>query len=172
MPEIISPLTVAAKQEGPSLRNRDKEMIPVVLLRAMLMLAIASLLLVSYAVFTDRPLVGVPQDAPVLSEHAMVIQGSRRGAVSILAPDGTLVADMSESDAGFISVVTRALDRVRMQNGVPATEPVRIVTYENGRMALVDDASNWSMELGHFGDVGKNRFAELIAALPPSARLN
>ena len=49
---------------------------------------------------------------------------------------------------------------------------VRIVTYENGRMALVDDASNWSMELGHFGDVGKNRFAELIAALPPSARLN
>lgn len=166
-----TPLQTAARERAPSLRNRDKEMIPVVLLRAMLMLAIASLMLVSYAVLTDRPLVGQPPAAPVIQEYSLVMTGDRRGAVTITAPDGTPVVAYSESEAGFISVVMRALDRVRLLHGTAASEPVRIVTYENGRIALYDDASDWTMELGHFGDLGKSRFAELLQTLPASARI-
>lgn len=162
-------IKTAAREQSPSLRNRDKEMIPVVLLRAMLMLAVASLMLVSYAVITDRPLVGQPEAAPVVQEYSVVMLGDRRGAVTISAPDGVVVADMSETEAGFVSVVMRALARVRMQNGVTADLPVRIVTYENGRIALFDDASNWTMELGHFGDLGKARFAQLLEDMPASA---
>lgn len=161
----ITPLKMAAKAGAPALRNRDKEMIPVVLLRAMLMLAVTSLLLVSYAVFTDRPLVGQPAAAPVTGEYELVMTGTRLGAVTIARTDGTLVADMSEADAGFISVVWRALARVRMQNGAAADLPVRIVTYENGRIQLLDTASDWTMELGHFGDLGKARFAALLQEL-------
>lgn len=166
-----SPIHVAAREQTPALRHRDKEMIPTVLLRAMFMLALTSLLLVSYAVFTDRPLVGQPAEAPILQEYSVVMTGDRRGAVKITAPDGTVVADMSETEAGFVSVVMRALDRVRMQNGVAASEPVRIVTRENGRITLYDAPSNWSLELGHFGDLGKSRFAELLQQMPASARI-
>lgn len=165
-----TPLQTAARERTPALRNRDKEMIPVVLLRAMLMLAIASLMLVSYAVITDRPLVGVPEPAPVMQEYNLVMLGDRRGAVTINTPDGSTVVDYSETEAGFISVVMRALYRVRLLNDVAETEPVRIVTYENGRIAIFDDASDWTMELGHFGDLGKARFAELLETMPATAR--
>jgi putative photosynthetic complex assembly protein len=165
-----SPIHVAAREQAPALRNRDKEMIPTVLLRAMFMLALTSLLLVSYAVLTDRPLVGQPPEAPILEEYSVVMLGDRRGTVTITTPDGAVIADMSETEAGFVSVVMRALTRVRMQTGVEAALPIRIVTRENGRITLYDDASDWNMELGHFGDLGKSRFAALLDGLPVTAR--
>lgn len=153
-----------AKAHAPELVNRDKEMIPSVLLKAMAMLAVCSLVIVAYATFTDRPLTGVPAPAPVVAEREIVVTSDKFGAVEIHAPDGTLISAMSERDAGFVSVVARGLKRERMLHNVAETETVWLRSYENGRLSLQDAATGWSVELASFGKDNKAAWARLLPA--------
>ncbi|MEO1679023.1 MAG: photosynthetic complex assembly protein PuhC [Pseudomonadota bacterium] len=153
-----------AQARNPELVNRDREMIPSVLLKAMLILALTSLALVTYAVLTDRPLTGVPEAAPIAASRTIVLDGDpKTGAVRVLEPSGAVIADLSESEAGFVSVIWRAMYRTRMQHGVAATLPLSLVSYENGRLAIHDGETGWSVELGSFGKGNRDVFAAYIA---------
>lgn len=139
-----------------------REAIPVVLLRAMLLLALSSLALVTYARVTDRPLVGTPDPAPVVATTQLILDGNRLGDVTVRTADGTLIADHNATEAGFISVIWRALARERQIHKVEGNPPVQIQKLANGRMALNDPASGWHVELGFFGDQNAARFEELL----------
>ena len=145
----------------PALRNPDQEMIPPVLLRMMLALAIASLLVVAYAVVTDRDHVGQPVASAIASERTIIFEGRGAKAVAVRAPDGTMLFE--SENGGFITVIQNGLQRARTVAKVDQRLPVRLVQYENGRLTLHDDATGWSAELQAFGDDNKAAFERLLA---------
>ena len=127
------------RPHGPSLRNRDKEMIPKTLLRAMFGLALAALAIVSFAVITDRKTVGQPKPVEILQSRTLVIEGRGPDAVLVTEPGGAIVADLA--NGGFVAVVGNGLNRARLVKGIPGNPPVDLVAYANGRLALHDPAS-------------------------------
>jgi putative photosynthetic complex assembly protein len=155
-------LHTMARKGAPKLMNRDREMIPVVLLRAMLILALSTLALVSYAVVTDRPLVGQPLPAPVVKERLIVLEGSETGVSAVRSLEGALLTDPDGPLSGFVDVVWRALARERMQHGVAAGLPLVLAEHANGRLSLTDPETGWSVELASFGADNRAAFATLL----------
>lgn len=148
----------------PALRRRDEnDMIPIGLVRAMFALAAVSLGMVAYAAATDRPVVAVPPEAPVLAEYRMILVGGGAQAVTVLDTDRNLVADMPHG--GFVTVIQNGLQRARHMNGLSPELPIRVAAYENGRLTAHDDHTGWSVELGAFGDDNRAAFERLIARL-------
>lgn len=144
------------------LRRRDREMIPTRLLIAMGALALSALALTTYARVTDRPLVGVPHAAPITDSRELILDGNRFGEVIVRDAGGIILMDLNASQAGFISVIWRGLDRKRMLAGTDPLAPVNLVAYENGRLSIQDPVTGWSAELASFGALNEAAFAQLL----------
>jgi putative photosynthetic complex assembly protein len=144
----------------PKLRYSKPDMIPKVLLRAMLALPLAALAIVGANAVSGRPQVGVPHAAEVVQERSLVLEGRGAKAVALRDADGTLLAEME--NGGFITVVQNGLQRARLVQGVDQALPVRLVRFDNGRLSLIDDASGWSVELHAFGDLNQAAFDRLL----------
>jgi putative photosynthetic complex assembly protein len=136
------------------------EAIPKGLLRGMLALVAVALLLTTYAVVTDRPHEGVPAAGAVKAERMIVLQGGDAQAVTVLNPDGSLLMDLPHG--GFITVVQNAMAFSRSKHNVDLTLPVRLVEYTNGRLAIEDPATGWSVELYAFGGDNEAAFRKLL----------
>lgn len=141
--------------------SEDPEMIPKPLLWAILALVLTSLVLVSFAVYTHRPHVGVPKSAEIVAERDIVLKGGGAQAVTVLATDGTVLMDLPHG--GFITVIQNAMERARLTAGVDKLRPLRIVRYGNGRLTAVDDYTGWSAELGAFGSDNRAAFERLMS---------
>ncbi|MFT4783714.1 MAG: putative photosynthetic complex assembly protein [Paracoccaceae bacterium] len=146
----------------PALRNEDREMIPMALIKAMGMLVLCTLVLVSYAVFTERTLVGQPLPSTIVAQTTVVLEGSTNGSVIVKRQDGSVLKAFGPKEAGFISVVWIGLKRERFVHQVDLLEPVRLAQYENGRLAIFDDITGWTVELGSFGSENRAAFAKLF----------
>lgn len=131
------------------MHKRDKELIPRRLVIAMFSLALASVLLVAFAVLTDRPLVGQPKMAPVVAQRDLVIQSDGN---AIRVTDATSRQTVLKlTNGGFISVVNDGLERARHVSRLQGNPPVTLTLYENSRLSLVDPATGWSTEISSFG---------------------
>ena len=146
--------------EARTMEKRDRELIPRRLVIAMFSLAIATVLLVSFAVITDRPLVGQPKEAPVFTERFLVLDPSGKAMRVTDARSGAVVLDVD--NGGFVSVVNDGLERARIVHGVDDNPPVKLTLYQNGRLSLVDTGTGWSMELSSFGPGNRNVWLELL----------
>lgn len=140
--------TIFLDAEHRAMRRRDRELIPRRLVIAMFSLAAASLMIVSYAVLSDRAHVGRPAAAPVVAEATFTLAGEGP-AVLATAPDGTVLLDTEKG--AFISVVRDGLERARLKARVAGNPPVTLARHENGRLSLSDPATGWSVELTSFG---------------------
>ena len=144
------------------MRRRDVEMVPLVLVRAMFGLMVAALALVSYAVLTDRPPTGVLESSPVASQIAVRLEGERNGDVAVIGPDGSVLARSDEDMNGFIGVMWRTLARERLRQGLPDEAPVRVLRREDGRVAVIDDATGMEVPLIGYGRDNVAAFAKLV----------
>ena len=91
-----------------TLQRREREKIPLLLLRAMLVLVLSALAIVSYAVLTDRPLEAMPpSDTPVLMEREIILSGSMNGSAEVMDVNGTVIASLAPDKGGFIAGVGR-----------------------------------------------------------------
>lgn len=151
-----------AQVQDLSTRRREDEMIPKGLLYAMGALALASLLLVSYAVATKRPHEGVPASAQVVSETFLILEGKSAQAVTVRDAQGNLLMDLPHG--GFITVIQNAMARERTVHHVAGNPPVKIVRYDNGRLVAEDPETGWSAELYAFGNDNKAAFERLLAS--------
>ena len=140
-------------------RRRDRETIPKRLVMAMFSLAVVALFLVTYAVLTDRPHVGVADEEPAIATHEVIIAGEGNGAYVTLT-DGTVLMDSTEG--AFIAAVRTGLNRARLMGRVAGNPPVTITEWESGRMTLSDPSSGWSMELSSFGAGNTRHFRQLF----------
>jgi putative photosynthetic complex assembly protein len=139
---------------------RPRDTIPRGLLRGMLALVLVSLALVTYGVATGRPLEGVPEPAAVVAERGIRLIGGDAQAVRVLAADGTPIADLAHG--GFVTVVQNGLMTQRRRHGIDPALPVRLVRYANGRFAVEDPLTGWSVELYAFGADNEAAFARLL----------
>ena len=148
-------------QLAQQMRHRDREMVPRVLVRSMFALMLATLALVSAAVLSDRPHEGVIEQSPVAEEIVVTLSGSRNGPVDVIAEDGSVIANSEEERAGFIAVIWRTIERERMRRAA-APGPVRVVRRENGRIAVIDPETGWSVDLIGYGRDNVAAFARLL----------
>lgn len=148
------------------LRSRDREMIPTVLLRALGVLVLSALFIVTYARLTDRPLEALPASelgAEIVKERAIYLDADgSTGAARVLGADGTLLAQLDPEQGGFVAGVHRALVFERQRQGVDVSLPVRLVLYEGGQLSLRDDSTGWRAELIGFGADNAASFANLL----------
>lgn len=147
-------------QPTPAFKNRDKEMVPRMLVYAMFGLALATLAITSFAVLTDRPLVAQPQASEVVRERWLILDGHDAQAVTVLTVDGEVLLDLPHG--GFVTVIQNGLAHERRKHGVDPLLPVRIVEYANGRLAAEDPDIGWSVELYAFGGGNKAAFERLL----------
>lgn len=143
------------------LHNREKEMIPRVLLRGMLALALSALAITSYAVLTDRAPTGQPKPGNVVEQREFILIGGGAKAVKVAAPDGTILLDLPHG--GFVTVIQNGLAFERKRQGVAQDLPVRLVKYDNNRLTIHDPATGWSAELHAFGSDNKAAFERLLS---------
>ncbi len=141
---------------------QDREMIPRILLRAMFGLVLVTLALVTFARLTDRPLEAMPADGPVAQERVIQIFGSMSGKARVLDQHGGLIADLSETEGGFVSGVWRSLNHERAKANIDPNAPVRLVQFTDGRLALFDDATGFRVELRGFGADNTAAFLRLL----------
>lgn len=145
-----------------ALVERDKEMIPTRLLLAMLALVLLVLSLVTVASITDRPLEALPPDRSIAAEREIRIYAEMTGNVLVTTAGGETIADLGPEQGGFIAGVGRVLTRERAKVGALGSEPVRLILFENGTMALHDDLTGWRAELQGFGRDNHAAFARLF----------
>ena len=143
------------------LATRDREMIPVALLRAMLALAITSLLLVSYARWTDRPLEGVPEMRPIVAERLLSFTHAEDRHVRVVE-DGREIALMTGRSAGFIDAYTDALERRRMVSRADVHAPIRVAAFADGHVVLIDPETGWRVDPRSYGESSQAAFAAFL----------
>jgi putative photosynthetic complex assembly protein len=142
--------------------ERDKEMIPRVLLRAMFVLVLLCLAIVTFARVTDRPLEAKYPDMPILEERTIQIFGEMDGSARVVFADGAPDIQLSAQEGGFVSGMTRALGHERGLSGIAPSEPVRLVRNGDGRLTLVDDLTGWEAQIIGFGKDNTAAFERLM----------
>ncbi|MEM9854629.1 MAG: photosynthetic complex assembly protein PuhC [Pseudomonadota bacterium] len=150
-------------QERQKLARRDKEMIPLVLVRAMFGLALVSVALVAFARFTDRPLVGVPDQPPIAAERVIYLTpGVERGSYIVSDAEGARLVASTDTRAGFVGAIGQAVERRRQVTRSDMAAPLTLVRRETGRIDIIDDASGISIELHGYGRDNIAVFAGLL----------
>ncbi|MGA1613161.1 MAG: photosynthetic complex assembly protein PuhC [Lutimaribacter sp.] len=151
----------------PAFKRADQnDMIPLGLVRAMFGVAAITLALVSYASFTGQPKIAVPAQAPIVAEWPLRLIGGDAQSVVVQDIDGRLLADLPHG--GFITVVQNGLATMRRRHGIDPTLPIRIVKFENGRLAALDDYTEFRVELTAFGTDNQAAFERLLATNVPA----
>ena len=144
------------------MKHRDREMVPKTLVRAMFTLMAASFCLVGYARFTDRPVIAVAPHSDIVKEVTVTLDGSRSDGVAVLDENGLKIAHSTEEKRGFIDVIWVSVMRERRLQDVPSDAPVRVVRRENGHIAILDDTTDWKIELIGYGKDNVAAFAKLL----------
>lgn len=142
----------------------EKEMIPRSLLRAVAALMLSVLALVTFARLTDRPLVATPPDNPVVTERLIRLSGDISGAATVRDADGTLIADLTPEEGGFVSGVWRVIARERTKFRAAMDSPVLLVRDAGGRLSIHDPSTGWGADLMGFGADNAAAFARLLPA--------
>lgn len=139
------------------------DLIPTPLKVAVVALLMIVLAVVGLARLTDQPLIAEPaMDAPVAAERLIFLHGEMDGAAVVQDQTGAVIARLSPEEGGFVAGVQRALALVRGRHGVDEHAPVRLIRFEGGRLALVDDYTGWRVELIGFGADNTAAFARLL----------
>ncbi|MCE0506236.1 MULTISPECIES: photosynthetic complex assembly protein PuhC [unclassified Roseivivax] len=151
-----------SSQTAPRLRHEARDLVPTAMVRAMAALVTLVLCLTAFWVWSGRPLEATPPVSPVQSERLVYLKGEMSGAARVLDANGVLIADFGPDEGGFIAGIYRVLERERTNARVPVDGPVRLVAYENGRLAIFDPTTDWGADLMGFGADNAAAFAKLL----------
>ena len=142
--------------------TKEKEVIPIRLLQAVGALLLFTLLVVGYSRLSDMPLLGVPDESPVVKELVLDFQKKEDGSIVILNEEGIEMINSKVGSNGFISVVHDGFTYERKKKNIRGNTPVKLVLHEDGRLTIVDEASSWDMHLNSFGAMNVAVFGQLI----------
>ncbi|KAA9006879.1 photosynthetic complex assembly protein PuhC [Histidinibacterium aquaticum] len=143
------------------MRNRDREMVPRALVVGMFTMMAAALALVTYEQLSGRANVGVLVEAPVEASRTVELRHEGRGIYTV-SENGTVLASSADELGGFYGVMGRVIDRRRIAHGVIGTPPIEIVRRQNGHVAILDPATDFSVELIGYGADNIHAFARLV----------
>ena len=99
----------------------------------------------------DFPLVGVTPKAKIVREIPLDFIERNRFDVAILDKYGKVLAESTDGNNGFLGVVFNAIKRERIKKRVVGDNVLRMVEYENGRIAVIDDWTGMEIQINSFG---------------------
>ncbi len=143
-------------------RNRERELVPRAMLIALFGLVLTCLCLVTVARITDRPLAATPADGAVIVERTIFLSGTDAGAARVLDASGTVIADLSGDEGGFVAGVHRVIERERSKHNVPLEAAVQLQLREGNRLSIYDPSTEFAAELMGFGATNLRTFAALL----------
>lgn len=152
-----------AQTTSPRYRSAQEELVPRILVRGLLGLVLACLAMVTVFVISDQPKESTPPQSAIAVQKVLYLEGAMSGAARVLAQDGTLIADLSPEEGGFVSGMWRVLQRERTKARVALDGPVTLTAFENGRVAILDPSTGWGADLMGFGQDNAAAFAKLLA---------
>lgn len=144
------------------MKHREKDLVPLFLVRAMLGLMAVTLMMVAYAQWFDVEQRGVVVEAPVVNEITVRFESTREGISTVYDMDGNQIAHSSDELMGFIGVIGIVVRRERFVSGVANDAPLNILQRANGTYAIEDPLTGWSVELIGYGQDNVAAFAKLL----------
>lgn len=148
--------------DSPRIHAKEDELVPRILIRAVLALLLIVLSLVTIATLTDRPLESTPPQTEIVAERAIFLSGDASGAARVLDAHGTVLADFASDKGGFVAGIERVIARERGKVGADPAAPVLLRLRAGNRLSLYDPTTNWSAELMGFGADNLRTFARLL----------
>ena len=134
------------------------------------LLAIAALLAFTLvAVGTSHWLRGAASPsaptAAVVAQRLLQFTDRADGGITVRqVPEGTLVRDVPPGGEPFLRGALRALVRERRSQGQGAALPFQLMAHADGRLTLVDTATQQRLDLASFGPTQAAAFAQLLPA--------
>ncbi|TDL86058.1 photosynthetic complex assembly protein PuhC [Meridianimarinicoccus aquatilis] len=153
---------MAFSPENQQRTTMDDAKVPTFLVKTMFGMVLLCLTMVTAHTLLDRPLVATPPTVPAAQERVLYLDGTMGGAATVSAQDGTVIADLSSEEGGFVAGIWRVLQRERAKFGVASDGPVTLVRGTNGRLSLYDPSTNWRADLMGFGAGNARTFARLL----------
>lgn len=148
---------------APTTDAHDKELVPRALVFAVCTLVLTILALVTWSRLSGQPVAYTPPTGAITHERNFNLSGDMSGRATVTELDGTLIADLTPEEGGFISGVWRVIQRERIKHRVAPEGPLTLVRYETGRIAIHDPSTGWSADLMGFGIDNAKAFARLLA---------
>ena len=127
------------------------EIIPKWLLQLLGLLVVVVLISVFIFRILDYPLVGVSPQAKIVREIELDFVERNRFDVVVLDKYGKVLVESTDGINGFLGVVFNAVKRERIKKRIQGDSTLRIVQYENGRIAVIDDWTGMEIKVSSFG---------------------
>ena len=152
----------AATEQAPSLR--------------MPLMAAGVLVVATIVVVAGVRLSGVSisePDAPITMTRSLQFVDRADGGIDVIDASSHRQIDTVTGQAGFIRGTLRGLARERRRSGVGPEVPFELVAHVDGRLTLVDAATNRRVDLESFGPTNLAEFARLLHdGAPATAQRN
>jgi len=101
-------------------------------------------------------------DAAVIAKRTLLFRDLPSGAVGVISADNGQMIAKVEGQAGFIRGILRAMARDRRMLEISSDDAFELVSRSDGRLTLIDLATNHRIDLESFG---KDNAAEFAAFL-------
>ncbi|MCJ2110024.1 putative photosynthetic complex assembly protein PuhC [Methylobacterium sp. E-025] len=111
---------------------------------------------------------GNPDGNPVASVALRVLDRPD-GSIRIEdAADARLIEIIEPGQDNFVRATLRSFGQSRLRAGLTPAEPFRLTRYDDGSLALIDETTGRSVNMGAFGPTNALAFAKLLPgnALP------
>ena len=132
-------------------------------LRAMFAMVALVLIAVAAFQFSGMQKSAIPPNADIVAEARISIVTDQTGAVQVFNVNGEILADWDGDKGGFVSGVTRVIERERKKVGAIHDAPVIIRWRDNNRLSVFDPQTEWQADLMGFGADNARAFATLLA---------
>ncbi len=80
------------------------------------------------------------------------------GGVTVIDAATNQIIDVVQGEAGFIRGILRTVARERRIRGLGKEEPVNLMSFNDGRLVLLDPLTNTQIELESFGSINVESF--------------
>ena len=99
----------------------------------------------------EFPLLGVAPKTKIVREISLDFIERNRFDVAVVDKYGEILAESTDGTNGFLGVVFNAIKRERIKKRVVGDNVLRMVQYENGRIAVIDDLTGMEIQINSFG---------------------
>ena len=134
-----------------SQETKSSEIVPKRFLQIVGALVFTVLIAVFIFRLMDFPLAGVAPKAKIEHEISLNFIERNRFDVTVLDKYGEVLAESTDGVNGFLGVVFNAIKRERIKKRVVGDNVLRMVKYENGRIAVIDDWTGMEIQINSFG---------------------
>jgi len=109
------------------------------------------------------------EHAPVLWQMQLRFEDRPNGDVAVMDANTQTEITRFQGEQGFVRGVLRTLSRERMRRGIGSGPAFELIAHSDGRLTLIDPATEHRIDLESFGPSNMANFAKLHYLPTPSS---